>query len=205
MIHGVQTRAFRRLFLERPPHPLSTEQSKEIIDSAPTTLQELISAGLLTMSAHEGRPVAPTFIPPPTEPLIDSDIRAVISGGHILTFLVSCAVAFIGLRTKSIERVVDLVQTRKTYCSRNRTIDLSSARQLVRVFNKLRYAFPTNYLCLFDSLALIEFLARYKIFPEWTFGVQLEPWAAHCWVQSGSVLFNDSIEETSDYIPIMSV
>jgi hypothetical protein len=69
----------------------------------------------------------------------------------------------------------------------------------------LRAFFPVKFLCLFDSLALIEFLSCYGLFPAWTFAVRIEPWAAHCWVQQGDYLFNEEIEEAEDYMPIMSV
>jgi hypothetical protein len=36
------------------------------------------------------------------------------------------------------------------------------------------------------------------------FGVQARPFAAHCWVQKGEVVFNDTVEHVSGYTPIMT-
>jgi hypothetical protein len=81
-----------------------------------------------------------------------------------------------------------------------------ATRQLVESFIRFRvFAFSSRNECLFDSLALLEFLARYDIHPDWIFGVQTRPFAAHCWVQSDDVVFNDTVENVSVYTPIMVV
>ncbi|MEO1020428.1 MAG: lasso peptide biosynthesis B2 protein, partial [Pseudomonadota bacterium] len=64
---------------------------------------------------------------------------------------------------------------------------------------------PRPYLCLFDSLALLYFLARYEVFPQWVFAVQLKPFRAHCWVQSNSLVVNDVVANVRHYTPIMSI
>ena len=84
-------------------------------------------------------------------------------------------------------------------------MDIDRSRELVDIFGRLRSLFPRRYLCLFDSLALIEFLARYDLFPSWIFGVRLEPWAAHCWVQEAGHIFNEELEEAAGYTPVMGI
>jgi hypothetical protein len=58
-------------------------------------------------------------------------------------------------------------------------------------------------MCLKNSLTMIEFLARYDVFPDWVFGVQLHPFAAHCWVQAGPTVLNDTAARVSSFTPIM--
>lgn len=106
----------------------------------------------------------------------------------------------------TIERTVRSVERRKR--ARSSTWaeqDFQTAHDLVAIFDALRPTFPVNYKCLFDSLALIEFLARYRLFPTWAYGVEIEPFNAHCWVQEGDILFNDIAEEVRRYTPIMAV
>jgi hypothetical protein len=67
------------------------------------------------------------------------------------------------------------------------------------------FLFSSKDECLYDSLALLEFLARYRIYPDWVFGVQTRPFAAHCWVQQGDIVFNDTVEHVTGYSPIMIV
>jgi hypothetical protein len=74
---------------------------------------------------------------------------------------------------------------------------------LVHTFLSLRPLYPREYLCLFDSLCLVHFLAQFGHFPQWIFGVKLEPFGAHCWVQSGDVVLNDTVEVIGQYTPIL--
>lgn len=82
---------------------------------------------------------------------------------------------------------------------------LERAGQLITVFNTLRPLYPRPYLCLFDSLALIEFLNRFAVQTSWVFGVTANPFRAHCWVQSGRTLLNDDLERVCLYTPIMEI
>jgi hypothetical protein len=74
----------------------------------------------------------------------------------------------------------------------------------VVTFNRLRPYYPRNYICRFDSLALIEFLAEYEQYPLWVFGVKSKPFGAHCWVQDGGLVLNDNIDYVERFTPIMA-
>ena len=76
--------------------------------------------------------------------------------------------------------------------------------RLASIFNVWRAYYVRPSLCLFDSLCLLEFLACYALFPKWVFGVNAEPFQAHCWVQEGTAVLNDTVERVSAYTPIMS-
>jgi hypothetical protein len=52
---------------------------------------------------------------------------------------------------------------------------------------------------------LLEYLAWYRIFPTWVFGVQTRPFAAHCWLQHENIVLNDTVEHVTRYTPIMTV
>jgi hypothetical protein len=77
---------------------------------------------------------------------------------------------------------------------------------LVTAFATLRpFFFAAKDACLFDALSLSEFLAGYGLFPNWVFGVQSRPFAAHCWLQLDGVVLNDTIDHVQRYTPIMVV
>ncbi|RYZ14310.1 MAG: lasso peptide biosynthesis B2 protein [Alphaproteobacteria bacterium] len=59
--------------------------------------------------------------------------------------------------------------------------------------------------CLYDALALLEFLALKNLYPTWVFGVQAQPFGAHCWLQSSDILLNESTEYAGQFTPIMTV
>ena len=105
-----------------------------------------------------------------------------------------------------MQLTIESVRVRKTRnAGRGGPSDFERARSLVSVFDRLRWFYPRSYLCLFDSLALIHFLARFRVFPDWVFGVIADPFEAHCWVQAGGVVLNDTVERVSRLTPIMYV
>jgi hypothetical protein len=98
------------------------------------------------------------------------------------------------------------VRARKSRnASRGGGADFERVRSLVSVFDRLRLFYPRSYLCLFDSLALIHFLAQFDVYPDWVFGVNADPFEAHCWVQAGNVVLNDTLARVSAFTPIMYV
>ena len=76
---------------------------------------------------------------------------------------------------------------------------------LVSVFEGWRAYYSRSYVCLFDSVCLLNFLARYGFFPSLVFGVIAEPFQAHCWLQEGDLVLNDTVERVTAYAPIMRV
>lgn len=170
-------------------------------------LNELLEGGLLTTERSAGRAVAPTTMTQATEPLLDHGALASAraSASHLWNFFAACTVADARLRWGRLHRTIARVQQRKTKHEAAAPIDIDRARELVAIFARLRALFPRRYLCLYDSLALIEFLARYEIFPAWIFAVRLEPWGAHCWVQQAGYIFNEELEEAAGYTPVMVI
>jgi len=170
-------------------------------------LDEMLNGGLLTMDRSAGRAVSPTMMSSATQPLLDDEAvtRARASSSHLYNFFVASTIADARLRWGQLHRTIARVQQRKAKHSTAAALDIDRTRELVAIFGRLRALFPRRYLCLYDSLALIEFLARYEIFPSWIFAVRLEPWGAHCWVQEDGYIFNEEIEEAEGYTPVMAI
>ena len=170
-------------------------------------LSELIEEGLLTTDARAGRAIVATDIDLAVESMLDPDETptAHISLSHIVHFTAACLIAAARLRWQHIQHIVESVERRKFRHAHLEQDTGARAQELTGIFQRLRYFFPFDYLCLYDSLALIEFLARYRIFPTWVFGIRLEPWTAHCWVQDGRLAFNEGVEEAAGYTPIMAI
>jgi hypothetical protein len=82
--------------------------------------------------------------------------------------------------------------------------DIGRVRHIVEAFGRHRvFFFTSREECLYDSLALIEFLALHGLYPDWVFGVRTRPFAAHCWVQQHDVVFNDTVDHATGFSPIM--
>ncbi len=178
--------------------------SPEVLEAA----EMLRGRGILTEGERPGKAATPVAaVAPAGELTSETETAAGERLGSWLVFLTASAFAKFALRVWAFERVILRVKERKARKGAAAGLpDLERARRLVEAFIRYRiYAFTSKNECLFDSLALIEFLARYDIYPDWVFGVQTRPFAAHCWVQQGDVVFNDTAEHVSGYTPIMVV
>jgi Transglutaminase-like superfamily len=171
-------------------------------------IEVLLGRGLLTQGTPPGKDATPvTGIVPMRELVSEADTSSGSRLGSWVTFFTASAWAKLALRTGPFERVIRRVKRRKALVgSKAGPLDAERARKLVEAFARYRvFLFSSKDECLYDSLALLEFLARYGIYPDWVFGVQTRPFAAHCWVQHGDMVFNDTVEHVSGFTPIMVV
>ena len=178
---------------------------KEIVEE---TASQLAKNGLLTRDPRCGKPFTLTKFDLPRDQLVRDTAaeRTRVHIGHVWAFFAACITASKQLRRRPIEEIVNRIRERKAqHISPGYVPDNKKVRNLVIIFNKLRPLFPRNYLCTFDSIALIEFLARYKIFPTWVFGVDVDPFKAHCWVQESGIVYNDHVDLVKTHTPIMTV
>jgi hypothetical protein len=124
----------------------------------------------------------------------------------VARFFLSCIRASRSLRDKGFAASIEAVGARKPLEGSDRkAFNLRRARSLISSFNELRLFYARPYVCLFDSLALIHFLAQYGLYPDWVFGVSADPFEAHCWVQAGQVVLNDTVERVSAFTPILTI
>ncbi len=179
------------------------------LDKHSAIVQALLEKGLfVTDKANGKQPV------PQTVDVVSSSImtgasekeRPSIRPVHVMRFFAASGRASWNLRFNSIEHTVQRVQQRKAARQRaGKVSEDADIIELFRIFQALRPYYPRPYLCLFDSLALVHFLAPFGVYPEWVYGVKLEPWGAHCWVQSDDLVVNDIVDNVNGYTPIMSV
>jgi hypothetical protein len=183
-------------------------EQPDLVQAGEAAAPLLRQGWLLAMpgTARDATPVR--LLAPEAELLTGVEAMAAPVGVRsVLTFIAASVFARLALRFCSFERVIGRAGRRKAaLAAATQPLDLSRARQLVEVFGRLRvFLFSTRGECLHDSLALLEFLARHGLFPGWVFAVRARPFAAHCWVQHDSVVFNDTVEQVSAYTPIMVV
>ncbi|WP_434213483.1 lasso peptide biosynthesis B2 protein [[Pseudomonas] boreopolis] len=56
-----------------------------------------------------------------------------------------------------------------------------------------------------DSLSLLRFLSRRELPANIVFGVTLAPFAAHCWVQAGDIVLNETLSDANAHTPIRMI
>jgi hypothetical protein len=167
----------------------------------------LVRQGWLLEEGDASKDATPVRLPAAEAELVGgAEVAGVRLGARtVIAFLVASILAKLALRFRRLEWVVRRVAERNA-AHAGRPFDIERARQLLDAFGRMRvFLFSSREECLHDSLAVLEFLARYGVFPSWVFGVRARPFAAHCWVQHADIVFNDSVEHASSYTPIMVV
>jgi hypothetical protein len=178
--------------------------------SAPDSavLDRLLAEGMLTADPARGRPACPAVLAEAGRTLTADELdgRPSPSMTQVVKFLRASLAARLALKWRSIESVVRTVAARKARRAGVNANAGAVAREAAEVFLYLRpLLFGARDECLYDSLALVEFLALHEVYPQWVFGVQTRPFLAHSWVQQGTAVCNDSPEHVRAFTPILVV
>lgn len=176
------------------------------------TAQYLTQKGLLVERTGATREFAPIEISRASTELLDPYGRDRDASGprvridHVVSLIWSYVRAAFLLRYVPLERIVERRAAKMQRRSRSGSASgLDAVRDLTRIFHRIRpLLYTTHEHCLFDSLVLLNFLARYSCFPMCVVGVQTAPFSAHAWVQHQSLLLNDTVARTKSFVPILS-
>jgi hypothetical protein len=68
-----------------------------------------------------------------------------------------------------------------------------------------RWLIPVQTRCLVDALALDHILLSRRLACSLVFGVRLDPFAAHCWLQTPETILTGTSAEALNYTPILVV
>ena len=206
-LDAARTAALGPLLPGWPAQATAASAMDETAVTAEAAAAPLVSQGWLleTPAGKEATPVQPS--PAESELITDAEAPAKLSVGIVIAFVTAALFAKFALRFWRFERIIHRASRRRAkYAAASAPPDIEQARRLVDIFYRLRvFLFASREKCLYDSLAMLEFLARYGFFPRWVFGVRALPFAAHCWVQCGDTVFNDTVEHVRGYTPIMLV
>jgi hypothetical protein len=208
-LEAARTAALIPLLPGWPAYPAANDAGGGVEIAAAEAAAPLIRQGWLLESSSDAKEATPTSVrPSESELLSELDAEAArIGGSAIIGFVWASLIARFALRFWALERVIRRVRSRKAARSgTSAPLDVARMRRLVDTFARLRvFLFSHRNKCLQDSLALLEFLARYDVFPDWVFAVRARPFVAHCWVQYQDLVFNDTAEHVGSYTPIMVI
>jgi hypothetical protein len=170
--------------------------------SDPTDLERLLSTGLFYASA-EPATIEPVRVPVPTRSALETDasgrrpgIRDAL-GAHVAVRRIRRL-----LRRKLLVEIVVRERDRRAAA---RPIDPPDLEDLARRFRAARSLAPGAPVCLPDSLALLDWLAARSAFPALVFGVRLQPFGAHCWVQTDEAILTDAADTVRDFTPVLVI
>ena len=180
-------------------------------------LGELVQRGLAVSQAAN----APSFertgsaLSAPSSSLVEGyeQIDAAPRAADVFRFVTASLIAKALIQFRPLHRIVQRVRARAAHRRQHANargalvkFDAIEARRVVALYSRLRlFLFADRDACLFDSLALSELLAKYGLHPNWVFGVRTEPFMAHCWLQHGDLVINDSTQRVREFTPILVV
>lgn len=211
---AVTGRAARALASVVPGWPTTTSSELEQLPVLSETevrriVQFYVDSGVLTASESEGKPAIPIQYPPPRDlvPLgFDLDTSRSISCKDIGNVLCGSTLAAYSWRTASLYAIVRQVAARKARAANRTPFDCQAAAELACTYRRLQaFLFTGKNRCLLQSLSFANFLSFYGLFPDWVFGVQTRPFAAHCWLQQDRYLLNETPDGVKLFTPIFAV
>jgi hypothetical protein len=187
-----------------PPGSGSSALAQLLDPRGKTIAETLATEGLLTLGT-EGRSARPAAV---DAALISAAAEAASESPRLAQlrhFASACIRAKWMLTFWPLERTVHRIASRNAVARESfEPFDLERARPLLGSYARMQpRAFSPHNACLRNSLTLLEFLAAQCLYPSWVFGVALAPFAAHCWLQAGPVVLNDSVGHVGCYTPIM--
>lgn len=157
--------------------------------------------GLVRGSRQEEWEIEPVALPPPPRiALLDGqtvgnpNLLEVIAAARLLLAVTRA------LRSRSIDDILKSIVHR---CNESSGPGDPIMRAIA--FRNARRFVPIRGNCLSDSLALMRWLLAQGNSATLVFGVKLDPFAAHCWVQSGDVILNDRPERVERFAPIRTI
>jgi Transglutaminase-like superfamily len=195
------------------PFYRSESCSNSALPSLPDLVKQLLERRVLTSSPTEGKAASPTLVKAGDSELIDTALtasrRVRLSAISLVTYLATKTL--LSMRLNRLNIVLQRLSAARERMLSTRTTDATNcppARlgNLIREYiNARSLIFSARDSCLFDSIVFAHFLIRHAVPVNLVFGVRVNPFAAHCWVQSGSRVLSDTLECVSCYEPIMSV
>ncbi len=165
-------------------------------------IADLIAAGLLMEGA--GRALSPTRLELPIADCSDFGLDRHVTIGlrHGRAFLTAITGTLLWLRLGSLQRAVLHARAVQRRCDN----PIEELRELVEIFTRLRpLAFTGINHCLFDSFAMAAFLAAFGHKTRIVFAVRLRPFGAHCWLQTDTLVLNDTVDHVAGFTPIMVI
>ncbi len=137
----------------------------------------------------------------------DEDLAAGSEWPNLVRLWRATIVTAAWLRWRNLVDIANRVEALRTrHGRRGEGFAADTTRASAASYLRLRpFALTSQDRCLYDSLALVHFLATQGQFAQWVIGVRLNPFAAHSWVQSGGVVLNDQPERVRRYQPILIV
>lgn len=186
-LRGADREAFERLRSGQPN------------DSAAMT--RLVDTGFLARSDGAARLSAAAIEVPPRDLSALDYARFSLSSA----FRAGAALHWAG-RAMRPDRIAGTIETLRSAKARIGVAGADGpASEVALRFAACRWAVPVTPRCLIDALALDHILIARGLAASMVFGVQLDPFRAHCWLQTPERVLTGTAAEARAFTPILVV
>ena len=149
---------------------------------------------------EHGRPLqAPLEIVPSP----DHETIPVKPRGWSISAIVAQGLAARQLRNINFRRL--LIEEAARHPAKRKDADERGLGRLRGAFDRIATLYGEVDQCLPRSLAFRRLALRYGYATSLVIGVKIDPFGAHCWVQTGSRVENDSLERVRLFTPILAI
>ena len=142
------------------------------------------------------------WAPPTVDLLSHSLVKPSIS--EIAELTISLAAMTLNYRRRSFAELLARAHERRTSVGLE-AADPEIGMRAALAFRTLLPWSPVQGACLFQAFLLLDYLGQRGQSADWVFGVRTWPFSAHCWLQSGAAVLNDTVDRVRAYQPILIV
>lgn len=169
------------------------------------TIEQMVKNGLITDKREAGKSLSPCIIEHPVNRFehTESDVEPIIRWHHVINGILLGILTHLALRFMPLRFILKLY-SHKSLMPSSEECERKSLK-MAALYRKIRPFLFRSRLCLYDTLVFAGFCRIYGFFPTIVFGVKGEPFEAHCWAQWGTLILNDSPQNTGQYTPIMTI
>lgn len=172
-------------------------------------LQELENAGLITQDVSFSQPKSLRFRHDPTSDCSDAYLTTFYSvpSRYIWNFIKAFFLSLVSIKLLSLHWTINSISNQYVFINKNQqSLSNEDLQIIMQIFRQIRVFFYTSKdHCYFDCAVLMRFLRYCGINASWVFGVQADPFEAHCWVQVNDVVMSDWLVRTTPFTPILCV
>ena len=172
------------------------EQSSPTIENG-ACIEMLVRRGILMESSDPGR-IAPCEAMPASRSFVPSISPSLL---QIVGVLASIHAVDLWIRVSGIYRVIMTIVA-GSGVEPDRLADDRALTGIVTMFRDAELYLKRDGSCLPRSVALLLRLSRNHIRVQLFFGVALNPFRAHCWVEQDGIALNEDPDHIRNFVPI---
>lgn len=178
---------------------------------SPANISGLVDMGILVADPGAESPILPCRTTAALRSVKELSLPTEMTPANPIPEVMTLVYATkIQLITRQLSSVILSVKShRETRTSgialENYDFDFNRICQAATAFSRARRCVPAETHCLLDSLSLLRFLSRRALRASLVFGVVPVPFSAHCWLQAGDLVLNDTVGNVNSHTPIRVV